>query len=339
MQPQMEITQKTPLLDDNGSLVKPGFCRTNLYVYRRNAIRANPFRIKEWDFYQVTTARYTVQVILADISMGGFGSVSVFDMETGERCEHMEISLLTRGKLGLAENDDIPHQELFRKKDFRLRIVCEEGRRHLRVEKPGKIDVCIHLELMPQLEYLTMAVPFPGKPQHFYLNKKMNSMPASGHVKVGNISFTLNPETDFAVLDWGRGVWPYRCSWYWGNGTHRLPDGSLFGFEIGWGFGDMSAASENMLFYNGKAHKIEQIYLDKDATDWMKPWRFRSSDGRFEMTMDPTFDNYTSSRIGPVGNQCHQVFGKWNGAAILDDGTKLEIQDMLAFCEFSDNRW
>ena len=43
--------------------------------------------------------------------------------------------------------------------------------------------------------------------------------------------------------------------------------------------------------------------------------------------------------LGVVGNRCHQVFGKWNGTAVLDDGSILTIQNMTAFCEHSDNRW
>ena len=149
----------------------------------------------------------------------------------------------------------------------------------------------------------------------------------------------FDPQKDFGLLDWGRGVWPYKCSWYWGNGSSRLDDGRVFGFEIGWGFGNMRAASENMLFIDGKAHKIGDVYLKKDKSDWMKPWYFTSDDGRFDMTMMPVFDNYTSSRVGVVGNICHQVFGIFNGYAVLDGGEKIEVKDMLSFTEMSDNRW
>ena len=71
----------------------------------------------------------------------------------------------------------------------------------------------------------------------------------------------------------------------------------------------------------------------------MKPWKFTSSDGRFEMTMTPFYDNYTKSRVLFIGNTCHQVFGTWNGTVTPDDGTVLEIKDMVAFCENSDNMW
>ena len=36
---------------------------------------------------------------------------------------------------------------------------------------------------------------------------------------------------------------------------------------------------------------------------------------------------------------CHQVHGIWSGTAILDDGTKVEVKDMYAFCEYCENKW
>ena len=164
-------------------------------------------------------------------------------------------------------------------------------------------------------------------------------MPVTGCVRIGRKVIEFKPDTAFGLLDWGRGVWPFIQSWYWGNGSHWLPDGRIFGFEIGWGFGNMGAASENTLFLDGVAHKIDQVYLEKDPDDYMKPWVFTSNDGRFEMTMTPEFDNFTNLRFLGIGNRCHQVFGKWNGSVGLDDGTRLDIQDMTAFCEFSDNHW
>ncbi|MEI3102134.1 MAG: DUF2804 family protein [Oscillospiraceae bacterium] len=60
------------------------------------------------------------------------------------------------------------------------------------------------------------------------------------------------------MLDWGRGVWTYHNTWYWGSASYHV-NGVPFGWNIGYGFGDTSAASENMLFYKGKAHKLSQV--------------------------------------------------------------------------------
>lgn len=339
---QNEITVKEKLLDKFGNIANPGWCRTGKYEYSRADIKANPFRIKEWDFYQISDDRYTIQITFADISMGGGVTFGMFDRKTGERFDAMNIALLTMGSFSMPENDDVDHVLYKRTNGFEMKIDVKGNKRFMSFEgkcKKGHISANIELTVPEGQEYLEMAVPFK-EDKHFYLNKKMNCISAKGYVRVGNRTMALNEEKAFCVLDWGRGVWPYKCSWYWGNGSTYLPDGKVFGFEIGWGFGYMNVFTENTLFYDGKAHKIENLTLRKNENNIMAPWFFSSSDGRFEMTMTPTYDNYTSSRVlGVIGNKCHQVFGKWNGFVILDDGKKLEIEDMIAFCENSDNRW
>ncbi len=333
-----EIKTLTQLLNKDGDVNEPGFCRKMLYDYKRDEIKANPLRIKEWDFYQLLNQNYMVQVVVFDISFGGAVSLAIVDLKTGKRGEFLSVKPLTLGKMNLPENTEHDHEINYFQGKLSLHIKKDRNKRYLKVNLPDKVDIDLELTEFFDHESLVMAVPFE-KPKYFYLNEKMNCMAAKGSCKIDDISTEFNPETDFAVLDWGRGVWPYKCCWYWGNGSQRLDDGRVFGFEIGWGFGDMKAASENTLFIDAKVHKIGEVYLKRDKTNWLSPWHFSSDDGRFEMTMTPVFDNFTSSRIGIVGNICHQVFGRFNGTVILDDGEKLEIKDMLAFCEMSDNRW
>lgn len=106
-------------------------------------------------------------------------------------------------------------------------------------------------------ESMVICTPF-DKPAHFYFNQKINCQRAAGEVVLGEETYTFEPTDSFGVLDWGRGVWTYHNTWYWGSASGQV-DGVPFGWNIGYGFGDTSAASENMLFYNGKAHKLSQV--------------------------------------------------------------------------------
>ena len=185
---------------------------------------------------------------------------------------------------------------------------------------------------------LVIATPFKEYPQAFYYNEKINCMPAEGFISIGDERFTFEPETAFGLLDWGRGVWPYHTEWYWGNGS-ALVDGVPFGFNIGYGFGDTSAANENMLFYGGKAHKISEVMFDLSAGGYMAPKRFSSDDGSFEMDFTPVYDRYTENRLLFVDTRCHQVFGRFSGKVRLNDGKELEIIDIMAFTEHAINNW
>ena len=98
-----------------------------------------------------------------------------------------------------------------------------------------------------------------------------------------------------------------------------------------------------MLFYDGVAHKLDRLTFgipQKDSRDdFMSPWRFTSSDGRFEMAFTPVLDRASCTDIGIICSDQHQVFGRFTGTAVLDDGTRLEIRDLLGFAEKVYNKW
>ena len=115
--------------------------------------------------------------------------------------------------------------------------------------------------------------------------------------------------------------------------------GRPFGFNIGYGFGDTSAATENILFYDGKGHKLDDVEFHIPEGDYMKPWTFTSSDGRFEMEFLPVLDRAAAVSALAVKTDQHQVFGKMSGRAVLDDGRFIELKDFMCCAEKVHNRY
>lgn len=94
---------------------------------------------------------------------------------------------------------------------------------------------------------MVIATPWKEKKTAFYYNQKINCMPAKGKMEYDGKIYRFDPSTDFGTLDWGRGVWTYDNRWYWGSGNQMI-DGKPFGFNIGYGFGDTTAASGKYAF-------------------------------------------------------------------------------------------
>ena len=115
--------------------------------------------------------------------------------------------------------------------------------------------------------------------------------------------------------------------------------GNSFGWNIGYGFGDTSAASENILFWNGTAHKLDDVEFVIPPEGYMGKWKFTSSDGRFEMDFEPVLDRAACLDYKVIVSDQHQVFGKMSGTAILDDGKKIEIKDVMCFAEKVHNKY
>jgi hypothetical protein len=188
------------------------------------------------------------------------------------------------------------------------------------------------------MDTMVIATPWSDNKKAFYYNQKINCMRASGKASFDGKDYVFNPETDFGTLDWGRGVWTYDNTWYWGSGNGVI-EGKPFGFNIGYGFGNTAAASENILFYDGVAHKLDDVIFNIPDDSYMKPWTFTSSDGRFEMDFVPVLDRAAKISLGVIVTDQHQVFGKMSGKAMLDDGKVLEIKDLLCFAEDVHNKY
>lgn len=163
-------------------------------------------------------------------------------------------------------------------------------------------------------------------------------MNAHGYADFDGIKYYFDPAVDFGTLDWGRGVWTYDNLWYWGNGNTVI-NGKPFGFNVGYGFGDTSAASENLLIYDGVAHKLDDVTFHIPSDSFMKPWKITSSDHRFDMDFIPILDRCAKTSALIIVTDQHQVFGYLSGKATLDNGSVLEIKNMLCFFEKVHNKY
>lgn len=330
------------LLDARGRLLARGYATSEVRRYARDAIRAAPLRIKEWDYYCILTDRYGLALTVADNDYLGFLAATWLDFEARTFTSEEALLPFPLGGMHLpesADSGDVVQESP--KLSIAYRHV--EGGRALSVSAPGFAGgKGLKGELLlaePPMDRMVIATPFAGAPRSFYYNQKINCLRARGNVTMGDQSFSFQPESAFGVLDWGRGAWTYDNTWYWASAS-GIAEGRLFGFNVGYGFGDTSAATENMLFVDGVAHKLTDVefHLPSGPLD-AAPWRFNSSDNRFELDFEPIVDRAANTDIGLIKSDQHQVFGRFNGRVVLDDGSSLKIENLIGFAEKVHNRW
>lgn len=336
-----EVIEPRNLLDGRGNLSEPGWSRHLVQRYDRSKIQVPNWRIKEWDYYLVMGRDFAGAFTISDDGYIGLQSVSLLGL--GDRpWEHTETVLNTfpLGKLKLPSSSE-SGETVYEDKRLQMRFSAGAGERRITChferfwkDKPFDCDITLQ---QPDMESMVIATPW-DKPRHFYYNQKINCMRASGWMEFDGVRYTFDPKTDFGTLDWGRGVWTYDNTWFWGSGNCDL-DGVPFGFNIGYGFGNTSAATENVIFYDGKVHKLDDITFHIPEDSYMKPWTFTSSDGRFEMGFVPVLDRAAKIDFKVLVSDQHQVFGRMSGKAVLDDGTVLTIRDVLCFAEKVHNRY
>ena len=357
---QHKIITRGPLLDKNGQLNEVGYATSLVLDYDRSAIKGGRLRIKEWDYYLITDGHIGIALTIADNSYMGLDSISFLDFDEGWEITKSPMRVMTMGKTGFPATSAKGDVEIYGK-DYFLSFWNDGTGRKLSFKMDKfKGDDAIRGEIIlanpPRLgeagshsDTMVISTPFPEKKTAFYYNQKINCMPAIGFVELGDRHIDLGMDQDakatsfFGLLDWGRGVWTYKNTWYWGSAS-GLANGKPFGFNLGYGFGDTSAASENMLFYDGVAHKLSQVTFNIPKDDrgnelYEEPWTFTSDDGRFEMDFVPVLDRASKTDFKILCSDQHQVFGRFTGKAILDDGTEIEIKDFFGFAEKVFNKW
>jgi hypothetical protein len=339
---QHELTEQIDLLNDSGELNEQGWARRLVAVYNRERIHASRLRVKEWDYYCILTPEYGIALTISDIGYLANISISWLDFVGRTEVTESVMKPFTLGSLNLprtSETGDITYRD----GHIEMHFTRNPASRVLTVDYPGfdrgrGIKGTLKLEQEPSQESMVILTPFEKVPKAFYYNQKINCMSATGDVTVGSTSYRFDPQTAAGVLDWGRGVWTYRNTWYWGSGSGRV-DGHSFGFNIGYGFGDTTAASENVIFWDGRVHKLDRIEFLIPPDSYVKPWKFVSSDGRFDMTFEPILDRHAKTDILLIKTVQHQVFGYFTGDAVLDDGTRVHLDRFLGFAEKVFNAW
>ena len=341
---QHEITRPIELLDDEGHITEEGWARRPFWRYDRSRIKAPWYRIKEWDYYCVLSQKrgYGIAFTVSDLGYAGLSSIVWLDFVKRTFTPVDSLKLLTLGKLG---HSPVPERGDLHYKDKKLSIsyLIGDGKRRIVAESPsfgeGKGLKCdIRLAQDMSADSMNIATSWKENRRAFYYNHKVNCMPALGEVIIGNETFKFEPEDSFGVLDWGRGYWTYHNRWFWGSAS-GLFEGVPIGWNLGYGFSDRTPASENMIFYNGRAHKLEEIEFHIDPANYLAPWKITSSDGRFEMDFEPVLNRHSNFKVLMLSSIQNQLFGYYSGQLILDDGRALHIDKMLGLAEDVLNKW
>ncbi len=343
---QNEITAKDKLLDDKGLLKHKGFSKWPVLEYNPENVKLCPLsflnrlRLKEWDYYGVTTPDFYFSVTVSNIGYACLAFVYFIDFDEKTMTEGTILTPFGQGcRLPrTSESGDI----CFHRKGVSISFDRLEDSRAVKVDWPGfnngegiSADFVAHQP--PEMESIIVATPIGRK--RFYYNQKINCMPAEGKIVCGVREFALTPAAALATLDWGRGVWEYSSFWNWASASGFLPDGRTVGLNLGKGFGDLSHATENCFFIDGKMTKLGWVEWDYDPSDFMKPWSFSSRDGRLELVFEPFFDRVAKTNLLVITSSVHQLFGGYSGVLTTDAGEKIQIKELIGWAEEHKARW
>lgn len=355
---QKEYTSPIPLLKEDGTLNVAGWSRFPNFQIDESRIKAEPKRYKRWEHYTFYNQDFGGAVTITDIGNLAMGSIELLEFKTGKTI-FSKTELVRPGSIFFPTNTTDPIE--FTKGNQFIRIQKIKGKRIITysIEGDSENDLIIgNFEFIEKAnEALAIITPFSES--DFFYEYKMPSLICLGTIQINKVIYEFK-DNSYGVLDWGRGTWPEKNKWLWGAGAGMV-DGELLSLNLGYGFGDQKHATENGIVYKGKVHKLDKVVWKYDTKDYKKPWKFVSNDGRLELDFTPVYllhsdidlmgmigflkqliQNFSMSEIFELLKTeayLNKAFGVYNGYVVLDNGTKVEVKNLLGFAEQMYQQW
>ncbi|WP_121254283.1 DUF2804 domain-containing protein [Nocardioides ferulae] len=332
-----EITEPVDLCRPDGRLNRDavGWSRTPLHrANLRTDLRAGLHgwgRTKRWEYWGVVTPTHVVGLVVSSLDYAGVLGIYVLDRVTKQETVHDATVPLGRG-VRLPDRAGTGRVEAH---GGNLAFVFDQGvdATTLRATAPD-VTVDLTLPAVPGHESLGVVVPWSDR--LFQYTVKDVSRPVRGQLVVGGRPHDVPAGDSFAVLDHGRGRWPYSMTWNWAAGS-----GPGRGIQLGGKWTAGTGSTENALFVDGRAHYLggagEELRWDYDRTDWQRPWRMTGS--RVEATLHPFHERAARTNLLVVAAETHQCFGEFSGWATSDDGERVPLDGLVGWTEEARNRW
>jgi hypothetical protein len=205
--------------------------------------------------------------------------------------------------------------------------------------RTAHVDLDVVVERPEGHESLGVVVPWAER--RFQYTVKDVGRPVTGTLRVDGVTHEVRAPS-WAVLDHGRGAWPYTVTWQWGVGfgTVRGPRGAAqrVGLRLGGTWTAGGPTTENGLFVDGRLHKIhDELDWAFDRRDYLHPWRVRGE--RVDLTFRPFFDRVARTNLGVLASATDQCFGTWSGQIETDDGDRFAVAGLEGWAEDVRQRW
>jgi len=289
-------------------------------------------RNKRWEYWNVTTPTHIVALTVSSLDYAAVHDVWVFDRAT-ETAVHRGVTGTLSGSATLPGSlGDGPARA--RARDLTIDIDEVANGTRLRAQIPG---ASVDIVAARPTGHESLAVVVPWSDRRFQYTVKDVARPASGTVTVDGVAHDVPVGESWAVLDHGRGRWPYDVSWNWGAGS-GVSDGRVIGVQLGGQWTDGTGSTENALFVDGRLHKIsEELRWEYDTADFLRPWRIRGAN--LDLTFVPFYDKVTRTNLGIVSSRTDQCFGWWSGTIATEEGAVIAFEGILGWAEDVRNRW
>lgn len=337
MQREREITQAVSLCLPDGTLHPDsiGWARKPLIT---SNVRGRFLRKKKWNYWCIFGPDILFSATISNLDYATVCFVYYLEYATKDFFEKTIIIPFDR-KLKMP--DEVQASVAVQHKQMHLAFIANEQETLLKISADdfnGKyLAADLTITYPEELESLNVVVPWNQK--QFQFTAKHHCLPTEGTVTIGDKTYTFHKDTSYAVLDYGRGIWPRKSTWNWGMASGRQGD-DVLGINFGGKWTDNTGSTENAVILNGKIYKIsEDVTFVFDAKDYMKEWQIISQSGDVALTFTPFFERIAHSNLWLIESEVHQMVGHYHGQIKLPDGPMIKLENFLGCIEDHFAKW
>lgn len=328
---EKEITKPVFLCEIDGKLNNEsiGWARQPLIT---SNLKGNYLRKKKWNYWCVFGQEAMFSATISHLDYAAVCFIYFLEYETKDFYEKTLIIPFGR-KCHMPE--DVQESVKVIYKDTGIFFISNEIETTLKVSSVDfggrSLEANINISYPIDLDTLNVVVPWGTN--KFQFTAKHHCLPAEGTFTVGDKTFIFNPNTDYAVLDYGRGVWPRESTWNWGMASGNQ-NNDIIGLNFGGQWTDNTGSTENAVFLNGKILKIsEDVEFIFDPENYMKPWEIKSASGQVELTFEPFYERIAASNVLIIKSEVHQMVGHYYGIINLGNEETIVIDGLLGCIE------
>jgi hypothetical protein len=355
-QPLPELNQLVQLCDETG-LLNPaavGWSRKPIFVADRCGASSFCGRYKRWEYWGVVTETYLLGITVADIQYASTHGIYVVDRQTDSVIVDDE-AVVPLGVGSEMTDTFIDGQHRVRAAGSRFVAspqitIVDEGAGPTRIvgttrtKKMGQ-NVTFDFVIEPRvLDALAVVVPWSAALFQYTLKDPGRRVAKSSSLSIDGKRVELAASVGWAVLDRGRGRWPYSKRWNWGVGQGvDAATGRVLALQLGAKWTAGTGSSECAFFVDGKMTYLglepEWTYDDlRNASKLTRPWKV--SGPRVDATFVPDVHTRKAAvELVLLSFSVVQQFGHWSGRVKLDDSTWLSFDNLVGWAEEAANRW
>ena len=330
-----ELTERVPLTLPNGRLNPAAVGWARQPLVDTAGLGRGRGRNKRWEYWNVITPTHILALTVSSIDYACVNEVWVLDRATQQTWGGGETTILRQVSTLAPSLGQGPAHARTKTLEISLENAAD-GTRLRAAHRGDAVSFDVVAELPSGHERLAVVVPWSDT--RFQYTVKDVARPAHGTLTVDGCTIEVPAGQSWAVLDHGRGRWPYDISWNWAAGS-GVSHGRVIGLQLGGQWTVGTGSTENAFYVDGRLrHLPDELTWEYGAPEELGPWHVHGSG--LDATLVPFYDKRGSTDFGILTSRGDQCFGSWSGSFTPPEGgRRIDFDGIAGWAEAIHNRW